>query len=121
MPEIRPAFDDADAYERYMGRWSRAIGEKFVAWLAPPRNASWLDIGCGTGAFSTLVAQHCAPKTLSGIDPSAAQIAFARGQLPKADLRVADSMALPFEDGAFDVIASALVLHFIPDRGKAFA
>jgi ubiquinone/menaquinone biosynthesis C-methylase UbiE len=121
MPEIRPAFDDADAYERYMGRWSRAIGEKFLGWLAPPNNATWLDIGCGTGAFGTLIAQRCAPKSLSGIDPSAAQIAFARGKLPDADLRVADAMALPFGDGAFDVVASALVLHFIPDRGKAFA
>lgn len=121
MPEIRPAFDDADAYERYMGRWSRAIGEKFLAWLAPPRDARWLDIGCGTGAFSRLIAQHCAPTSLSGIDPSAAQIDFARAQLPAADLRVADSMALPFADAAFDVVASALVLHFIPDRGKAFA
>jgi ubiquinone/menaquinone biosynthesis C-methylase UbiE len=49
MPEIRPALDDAVAYERYMGRWSRAIGEKFLAWLVPPGNAKWLDIGCGTG------------------------------------------------------------------------
>jgi SAM-dependent methyltransferase len=121
MPEIRPAFDDADAYERYMGRWSRAIGEKFLAWLAPPKGSRWLDIGCGTGAFSQLIAQHCAPKSLSGIDPSPQQIAFARAKLPQADLRVADSMALPFEDGGFDVVASALVLHFIPDRSKAFA
>ena len=121
MPEMRPAFDDADAYERYMGRWSRAIGEKFLAWLAPPANARWLDIGCGTGAFSQLIAQHCAPKSLSGIDPSPQQIAFARAKLPQADLRVADSMALPFGDGGFDVVASALVLHFIPDRSKAFA
>jgi len=121
MPEIRPAFDDADAYERYMGRWSRAIGEKFLAWLAPPKDARWLDIGCGTGAFSELIAQHCAPKSLSGIDPSPQQIAFASARLPKADMRVADSMALPFGDAEFDVVASALVLHFIPDRGKALA
>jgi SAM-dependent methyltransferase len=121
MPEIRPAFDDADAYERYMGRWSRAIGEKFLAWLAPPKEARWLDIGCGTGAFSELIAQHCAPKSLSGIDPSPQQIAFASARLPQADMRVADSMALPFGDHQFDVVASALVLHFIPDRGKAFA
>jgi SAM-dependent methyltransferase len=121
MPEIRPAFDDGDAYERYMGRWSRAIGEKFLAWLGPPRDAHWLDIGCGTGAFSGLIAQRCAPKSLSGIDPSAAQIDFARGVLPRADLRVGDAMALPFGDGVFDVVASALVLHFIPDRQKAFA
>jgi SAM-dependent methyltransferase len=121
MPEIRPAFDDADAYERYMGRWSRAIGEKFLSWLSPPKDARWLDIGCGTGAFSALIAQHCAPQSLSGIDPSPQQIAFAKAKLPQADMRVGDSMALPFGNAAFDVVASALVLHFIPDRGKAFA
>jgi SAM-dependent methyltransferase len=121
VPEIRPAFDDAPAYERYMGRWSRVIGEKFLDWLSPPRNARWLDIGCGTGAFSELILAHCAPKALSGIDPSSAQVDFARTKLPTADVRVTDSMAVPFADGAFDVVASALVLHFIPDRSLAFA
>src|SRR5690242_3918988 len=121
MPEIRPAFDDADAYERYMGRWSRAIGEKFLAWIAPPPNARWLDVGCGTGAFSELIAQRCTPKSLSGIDPSAAQLDYARAKLAKADLRVADAMAMPFGNDEFDVVASALVLHFIPDRAKALS
>ncbi len=121
MKEIKIVFDDAEAYERYMGRWSRAIGEKFLAWLAPPQNARWLDVGCGTGAFSELIVQRYTPQSLSGIDPSAVQIDYARAKLPNADLRVADSMALPFGDGEFDVITSALVLHFIPDRGKALA
>ena len=61
MTQSRVAFDDADAYERYMGRWSRAIGEKFLAWVAPPKNADWLDLGCGTGAFTELVLKTCAP------------------------------------------------------------
>jgi SAM-dependent methyltransferase len=118
MTEIKVAFDDADAYERYMGRWSRAVGEKFLAWLAPPPNARWLDVGCGAGAFCELIERRCQPKLLSGIDPSPAQIDFARGKFPNADLRVADSMALPFGDGEFDIVTSALVLHFIPDRAK---
>lgn len=121
MREINIVFDDADAYERYMGRWSRAIGENFLAWLAPPRGARWLDIGCGTGAFSALIGERCAPKSVSGIDPSAAQADYARGKLPNADIRTGDAMALPFADAQFDVVTSALVLHFIPDRGKAFA
>ena len=121
MPEIRVAFDNAEAYERYMGRWSRAIGEKFLAWIAPPRNARWLDVGCGTGAFSELIVQRGAPKSLSGIDPSAAQLDYARAKLAKADLRVADAMAMPFGNDEFDVVASALVLHFIPDRAKALS
>ena len=121
MPQVQVTFDAADDYERVMGQWSRLIGERFLDWLAPAPGQRWLDIGCGTGAFSRLIAERCAPQSLSGIDPSAAQIAFARSTLPDADMRVADSMALPFGDGEFDVVASALVLHFIPDRGKAFA
>jgi SAM-dependent methyltransferase len=121
MPEIRVAFDNADAYEQYMGRWSRAIGENFLAWLAPPPNAHWLDVGCGTGAFCDLIARRCRPKSLSGIDPSGTQINFARRNFPKADLRVADSMDLPFGEGEFDIVASALVLHFIPDRAKGLS
>jgi SAM-dependent methyltransferase len=104
-----------------MGGWSRAVGERFLEWLAPPQQARWLDVGCGTGAFGALVAERCAPSRLSGIDPSPEQVSAARKRLPQADLRVGDSMALPFGDGEFDVVASALVLHFIPDRAKAFA
>lgn len=121
MQEVRPSFDDADAYERYMGQWSRAVGEKFLAWLEPPQHARWLDLGCGSGAFGELITGRCAPSALSGIDPSAAQIEFARRKLPRADLRVGDSMAMPFGDGEFDIVASALVLHFIPDRARAFS
>ena len=53
MSETRIAFDDANAYDRYMGRWSRAIGEKFLVWLDAPENRYWLDVGCGTGAFTS--------------------------------------------------------------------
>ncbi len=69
MAESKITFDAADDYERFMGRWSRAIGEKFLAWLAPPTNARWLDVGCGTGAFSELIQRRASPKTIVGIDP----------------------------------------------------
>jgi SAM-dependent methyltransferase len=121
MAETKVVFDAADDYERFMGRWSRAIGEKFLSWLAPPADSRWLDIGCGTGAFSELILRSCAPTAVVGIDPSPAQIDYARGVLPAATFQVADSMELPFGDNEFDVAASALVIHFIPDRAKAFA
>jgi SAM-dependent methyltransferase len=104
-----------------MGRWSRAIGEIFLGWLAPPAGARWLDVGSGTGAFSELISRRCAPRSLTGIDPSAAQVEYASKVLPSHSFEVADSMALPFADASFDVVASALVIHFIPDRAKAFA
>jgi ubiquinone/menaquinone biosynthesis C-methylase UbiE len=121
MADNATVFNAADDYERFMGRWSRAIGERFLDWLAPPANARWLDVGCGTGAFSELIAQRCAPASLSGIDPSPEQIAYAREHFPRFRFEVAGAAAMPFPDGAFDVVASALVIHFIPDRGKAFA
>ena len=121
MAEIKLTFDAADDYERFMGRWSRAIGEQFLRWLDAPRNARWLDVGCGTGAFSELIARQCAPASLTGIDPSPQQIAYVQKLLPQHAFHVADAAALPFGDHQFDVVASALVIHFIPDRAKAFA
>jgi SAM-dependent methyltransferase len=121
MRESSVIFDDAEGYERFMGRWSRAIGERFLDWLAPPADARWLDVGCGTGAFSQLIATRCAPRSLAGIDPSPEQIGYARAHFPRYQFEVADAAAIPFPDAAFDVVASALVLHFIPDRQAAFA
>jgi len=121
MPDTTTVFDAADDYERFMGRWSRAIGEKFLDWLGAPVNARWLDVGCGTGAFSELIGKRCTPASRAGIDPSPEQIAYAREHFPAFRFKVGDAMALPFGEREFDVVVSALVIHFIPDRQKAFA
>jgi SAM-dependent methyltransferase len=121
MADTTTVFNAAADYERFMGRWSRAIGEKFLDWLEPRPQARWLDVGCGTGAFSELIANRCAPLSLAGIDPSPEQIAYARQHFPRFQFEVGDSAAMPFPDDAFDVVASALVIHFIPDRRTAFA
>src|SRR5688572_18765640 len=102
MAEVKIAFDAADDYERFMGRWSRAVGQEFLAWLAPPTGAEWLDVGCGTGAFSALI-QRCAPASIVGIDPSPEQVAYVRKLLPQQRFEVADSAALPFSAEEFDV------------------
>lgn len=122
MTETRVAFDDGDAYDRYMGRWSRAIGEKFLAWLDPPAHRHWLDVGCGTGAFTDLVLARAAPEKIIGIDPSPAQVEHAQRTVmaPQAEFREGDATDLSFATGEFDVVVSALVLHFFPDRPKAF-
>jgi len=116
-------FTDGAAYEQFMGRWTRAAGAIFLDWVAPPRGARWLDIGCGTGVFTELVLDTCSPATVVAVDPSAAQIELARNKpvAQRADFRVADAQTLPFPDGAFDVVVSALVINFIPDRPRAIA
>jgi ubiquinone/menaquinone biosynthesis C-methylase UbiE len=122
MTETRVAFDDGHAYDRYMGRWSRAIGEQFLAWLDPPATRRWLDVGCGTGAFTELVLARAAPEKIIGIDPSSAQVEHAKRTVtaPQVDFREGTATELPFVTGAFDVVVSALVIHFLPDRPKAF-
>lgn len=121
MPEIKVSFDDAAAYDYLMGRWSHIVGGRFLDWLAPPAGLRWLDVGCGSGAFTQLVLQHAAPGAIVGVDPAPAQVEHARQQMPRAEFRVADAMALPFTVGSFDVVASALVINFVPDSIKAFA
>ena len=116
-PKDLITFDNAPAYERFMGDWSRAAGAVFLDWLTPPRATRWLEIGCGTGAFTELAHRRCAPSMMVAIDPAVAQIAYCREQPIARDVqfRVADATALPFAAADFDVIAHALVLNFIPD------
>jgi ubiquinone/menaquinone biosynthesis C-methylase UbiE len=100
-----------------MGVWSRLAGEVFLDWLAPPSGLRWIDIGCGNGAFTELLAQRCAPREMHGIDPSDAQLEFARTRpgLKGATLSKGDAMALPYEADRFDAATMALVIFFVPD------
>src|SRR5688572_16861637 len=116
--EIR--FDDGAAYERYMGRWSQLAGEVFLTWLAPKAGWRWLDVGCGNGAFTQMLIERCAPVSVHGIDPSAAQLAYARTrpELRMAQFHQGDAMALSFSDNSFDAAVMPLVIFFVPNPAK---
>ena len=62
-------FRDTDAYEAYMGRWSRPLADAFLAWFAVPTAARWLDVGCGTGAVTEAILDATDPIEVVGIDP----------------------------------------------------
>jgi SAM-dependent methyltransferase len=123
MEQQQIRFNDGAAYEQMMGIWSRYVGEIFLDWLAPPKALRWIDVGCGNGAFTELLATRCAPAEIQGIDPSEGQLAYARTR-PTPNLvqfQLGDAMALPFPAERFDAAVMALVIVFVPDPAKAVA
>ena len=116
-------FTDGAAYERAMGRWSQLVAGKFLDWLDVPSGLRWLDIGCGNGAFSEVLMARCLPAELQGIDPSGAQVAYARSRpsLKGAQFRSGDAQSLPYASQTFDAATMALVISFVPDPARAVA
>ncbi|MFG3152271.1 class I SAM-dependent methyltransferase [Streptomyces sp. NPDC048219] len=114
---------DGEAYEPYIGRWSRRVADAFVRGLDVPTGARWWDVGCGTGAVTRTVLETAAPEQVVGIDPSDSYLRYARRNItdPRAAFARADAMRLPVRDGAASVAVSGLVLNFVPDPGRAVA
>jgi SAM-dependent methyltransferase len=110
-----------DAYEAYMGRWSRRLAREFVGWLRPAPSAHWLELGCGTGALTAAICELGDPASVTAVEPSAPFVEYARAQI--ADARVSFMVptagALPRRDDGFGAAVSGLVLNFLPDPERA--
>ena len=116
MAEQAFRFVDGAAYERFIGRWSRAVAPRFLEWLDVPAGARWLDAGCGTGIQTETILQLCAPASVHATDIEPDQVeAAARGWAKaRAVFEGADVCQLPSADASFDVVASALLINFVP-------
>lgn len=107
-------------YERYVGRWSRRIAPTFLDWLDVPAGKRWLDVGCGTGALCAAIAEHCAPASVTGVEPSEGFLKVARETLPDSVvLSAGNAAAIPLPDASVDAVVSGLVLNFVPDLDAA--
>ena len=111
------AWDSAGKYENYMGRWSRIVAQEFIDWLQPSPGLSWLDIGCGPGALSSVIADQAHPGLLAGLDTAVAYVAAAQRRFAghPALFTTGDAQQLPFADEAFERAVSGLNLNFLPD------
>jgi len=109
------------AYEAYVGRWSRRVAVEFFDWLAVPARRRWLDLGCGTGALTETILERLDPRSVIGVDPSAAFLDHARARVldPRATFQAGSAEATGLADEAVDAVASGLVLNFVPDIGAA--
>jgi SAM-dependent methyltransferase len=117
------AWSAGDSYEAYMGRRSRKVASRFLDWLDAEDDLDWLDVGCGTGALSSSILSRCNPRSLIGIEQSRGFVATAQRNVSdrRATFEIGDAQALPLDDRSRDVVASALVLNFVPDIPKALS
>ena len=120
MADQKIIYSDGASYDKSMGVWSRIVGSKFLDWLSPETGQKWIDVGCGTGAFTEQIIESCQPQEVQGVDPSEAQLEFARSKAStkKANFQIGDAMKLPFDDNGFDVSAMALVIFFVPEPAR---
>ena len=109
-------WQQGDAYEPYVGRWSRLVAREFLRWLDSRPGAAWLDVGSGTGALTHAILEGSAPQRVLAIDRSLdyLRLARARNASDRARFTVADACALPANRPAFDIAVSGLVLNFVP-------
>jgi len=105
----------ADAYGRFMGRYSEPLADAFVGALAPQRGARALDVGAGTGAATARLVDALGADAVAAVDPSAPFVAALEQRLPGVDVRRAPAESLPFPDHAFDLVIAQLVVHFMMD------
>lgn len=111
-----------DAYEQFMGRWSRRLAVRFLAWLGAGTDGPWVDAGCGTGALTGAVLDAGVARVI-GIDPSAAfaRTARQRHDTTRARFVVADARAIPLSDRSVGAVVSGLALNFVPAPERALA
>ncbi|HZR82915.1 MAG TPA: class I SAM-dependent methyltransferase [Candidatus Binatia bacterium] len=121
MTEPSDAWAAGAAYDDFMGRWSRLLAPRFVSWLGVRPGASWLDVGCGTGALSGAICAGADPASVVACDPSEPFVAYARRRRvdPRISFAVAGVGQLPTRPGGFDSVTSLLALNFFPDPGAA--
>jgi SAM-dependent methyltransferase len=110
-----------DAYEAYVGRWSRRVAAEFVARLGVAPGARWLDVGCGTGALAGAVVAGAGPAAVLGLDPSTDFLRAAVAGNPGVAFAAADARSLPLADGGVDAVVSGLALNFVPGPDRAAA
>ncbi|RWB78426.1 MAG: class I SAM-dependent methyltransferase [Mesorhizobium sp.] len=113
----------ASGYEQLMGRWSCRLAPKFIDFAGLASGETILDVGCGTGSLTFELAKSTDLAEIQAIDFSPVFVAAAKEKNtdPRITISQADATALPFADDAFDRALALLVLHFVPEAGKAVA
>lgn len=96
----------------------------FLADIDFPAQARVLDVGCGTGVLTRVIARWPGVGEIVGVDPAPSLLSKGRllaGDLPNITFQEADGRELPFEDGSFDVAVFDSTLSHVPGPECALA
>jgi ubiquinone/menaquinone biosynthesis C-methylase UbiE len=103
-----------DAYDDFMGRYSRELAPAFADFAGVEVGQTVVDVGCGSGILTEELARRLGPEAVAAADPSPL-VEAAATRVPEADVRTASAEDLPWPDGSFDAALAQLVIHFLAD------
>ena len=108
-------FDDADAYDAFMGRYSVGLGPQLADLAGVAAGQRALDVGCGSGALTRELIDRLGTSCVSAADPSVPFVSTMRQRFPGLDVRHAAAESMPFSPDTFDASLAQLVVHFMSD------
>jgi SAM-dependent methyltransferase len=103
----------ADAYDRFMGRYSVPLAPLFADFAGAEGRV--LDVGCGPGALTAELVRRLGEEAVAAVDPSQPFVEAVRERHPGVVVERAAAEELPFADGEFDAALAQLVVHFMKD------
>src|SRR4051794_21299099 len=112
---VAVSLSDADAYDRFMGRYSRPLAVPFADFAGLPPDGRVLDVGCGPGALTAELARRAGPERVTAVDPSEEFVAALRGRHPGVQVIRGPAEDLPFEAGCFDATLAQLAANVMDD------
>jgi SAM-dependent methyltransferase len=102
---------DGAAYEVFLGRWTRALGQRMVEFARFPEGPL-LDVGCGTGSLAGAMATR---GPAIGVDVAVPYVVYANEHAVGPRFVAGEAGRLPFANGVFAGAATQLVLNFVAD------
>lgn len=118
-PGSRTFHTSGDAYDSFMGRYSRSLAGPFADHAGVTDGQTALDVGCGPGALTRVLLERLGAGSVSAVDPSEPFVAACAKACSGVDVKVGRAEQLPYDDDRFDVAVSQLVFHFVTEPATA--